>query len=385
MIRLSQKQKKKVVCALVRIEALLEKCGGQGSGVPGPCPLPGHSGGGSKPSSKPAAKPKPPKHPFDQASDWAVSQGKPKPKTNAERMQAFAQWRDAGKPKPNEKPKPAGKPTEKPESKPVEKPKPKPESKPTEKPESKPAEKPAESPKAEQKPPESPLKAVGKEFGESKATLVNDSFYKNGVGITQHGADTAKKMFGKKATNEQIGRIAASVVGAPEGSKVAVEFSKEGVARVTIKHDDFEAIRMLRLNADGSKSIENYWFKVNEKSQGKGLGSEIFGRQVEQAARHGFKSINCQAARENPNKGQPPHNGYYTWPRMGYQADIPPKIKESLPKSLQDANTVQDLMKSKEGREHWKIYGTDVKATFDLAEGSESRRVFDAYLTEKGR
>jgi hypothetical protein len=83
-------------------------------------------------------------------------------------------------------------------------------------------------------------------------------------------------------------------------------------------------------------------------------------------------------------------NGYYTWPRFGYNEsivsirkkdpDLARKIREEFP----DAKSILDVMITKEGRDWWKANGTDLfNARFDLQEGSRSRFVLDTYLEER--
>ena len=94
----------------------------------------------------------------------------------------------------------------------------------------------------------------------------------------------------------------------------------------------------------------------------------------------GFKKIVCQAERGAD------YNGYYTWPRLGYDArlDDAPDLRYPLPKQFRGATHVSDLMKTPAGRNWWKQNGTTVEnATFDLAQGSLSRTTLAAYLKEK--
>ncbi len=84
-------------------------------------------------------------------------------------------------------------------------------------------------------------------------------------------------------------------------------------------------------------------------------------------------------------------NGYYTWPRLGYDAplsDVKVQISPSKWTELQqrfpNAQSILDIMETKDGRDWWKTNGRDLhNAKFDLAEGSRSRRVLEAYLAAR--
>jgi hypothetical protein len=86
----------------------------------------------------------------------------------------------------------------------------------------------------------------------------------------------------------------------------------------------------------------------------------------------------------------PEGNGYYTWPRFGYDASLDlastvdyKAVESALPQSLKGAARVSDLMATEEGRAWWKANGDTIHMTFDLQEGSLSRRVWEAYKAEK--
>ena len=59
-------------------------------------------------------------------------------------------------------------------------------------------------------------------------------------------------------------------------------------------------------------------------------------------------------------------NGYYSWASYGFDAPIPFGRIMELPESLSTAKTIQDLMKTKEGREWWKEWGTSTVMTYEI-------------------
>ena len=77
-------------------------------------------------------------------------------------------------------------------------------------------------------------------------------------------------------------------------------------------------------------------------------------------------------------------NGYYTWPRLGFEGPLSPRIERKLPPGLEHARTVLDLMACEKGRLWWSEHGETICVAFDLNVGSRSRDVFTRYLREKG-
>lgn len=119
-------------------------------------------------------------------------------------------------------------------------------------------------------------------------------------------------------------------------------------------------------------------FHIHVQSmQRKGLGLRIFHRQLENARNLGVRRIEIVAGRRDDE------NGYYTWPRFGFNGLLPNYIKRQLPVGLDHASTVLDLMESEGGRLWWKRYGKTIELAFDMADDSRSRRVFGRYVRER--
>jgi len=108
-----------------------------------------------------------------------------------------------------------------------------------------------------------------------------------------------------------------------------------------------------------------------------GWGLRVFHRQLENATVLGIARIEAVAGRRDDE------NGYYTWPRFGFEGRLPRKIQARLPPSLACARTVLDLMESDHGRLWWQRHGCTIRVVFDLADGSRSREVFRRYVDEK--
>ncbi len=227
-----------------------------------------------------------------------------------------------------------------------------------------------------------------KKYGKSKAKVYGN------YGTPPEKVNAAlKKMFGANAPRMED---MASAVGAPDDAEVGVSVGKDDagkeIVEIYVKHKDYVAQRHLFKN-DSGVHMKNDEFWMHANAQGNGIGTEVFGRQVEQCQEMGIDSIRCHAAKENPQVPSKPHNGYYTWPRMGYDAEISANtnsgvfdnsVHEAIRKKFPNAVALSDVMATPEGREWWKANGGEVyKMTFDLFPGSRSMAIFEAYQAER--
>ena len=187
-------------------------------------------------------------------------------------------------------------------------------------------------------------------------------------------------------TPSEIAKLAGTTASAD------VEISYDG-NEIGIKSEDgFSSERIIMKDRGGDPYIYNSWFSVNVK--GEGLGSTILARQVQNAINHGFAKIKCSAARGNAM------TGYYVWPLLGYDGPVPDKFSnpdrfrgpsraefeeefKNLPENLKNATMVSEFFKTQEGMEFWKKWGLTFDATFDLSEGSYSRRWFAHRIERK--
>ncbi len=186
-----------------------------------------------------------------------------------------------------------------------------------------------------------------------------------------------KKLFPKsKNLNESL----ASSIGAPDDATVSINGGRDiGEVTVSVSHTKFKQTRTLNIDNQGRRFIHNDYFKVYDDYQNEGIGVSIFASQVENMIDEGFSHIETWAA---GHKGHPEFNGYYTWPRFGYDQPLTdhPEAKAKFP----NAKTVLDVMSTKEGRAWWMEHGSDLyHAKFDLTEGSRSRKVLEAYQQER--
>lgn len=240
---------------------------------------------------------------------------------------------------------------------------------------------------------------------------------------------TTKAIFGRELSDEEYTNLA----GAPDGAKVYVKGDLSRVGRsfyatleLTVDHPwrqgntserDMHWKRVIGTSLDADpanpeqpgKRSEEVWLKNDmlylRPGAPKGAGTHIFATQVEQAGKLGVDKIVTHAAGAGPASvrySDGSTNGYYTWPRLGYDAEFPwtqlqeeaklsytknPAARIKPPAQFGDPRTlkVSDLMKTPEGREWWRKHGIALThAEFAPQPGSRSRQVLDAYLAEKG-
>ena len=76
-------------------------------------------------------------------------------------------------------------------------------------------------------------------------------------------------------------------------------------------------------------------------------------------------------------------NGYYSWPRFGFDGPLPSLVQRELPGDLRHARNVLDLMECQSGRQWWKEHGVPVPVAFDMTRHSRSWEVFRRYVRER--
>ena len=203
-----------------------------------------------------------------------------------------------------------------------------------------------------------------------------------------------KQMFGEVLNPAKILQLAAY----EEIKKAVPKFKPEiHVAHnyISIQYDDgdFEINRYVYKKSNGELAIKNEMFFPPKHMIGQGdFSIKVFTSQVASAIKAGISRIDTDAV----GKYGGSMNGYYTWPRFGYDAVLPDKhydndLKQARIESLigrkitSDGPPVKlsDLMKTPDGREYWKMKGSSINCVFGLKEGSLSRRVLSLYLKER--
>ncbi len=185
----------------------------------------------------------------------------------------------------------------------------------------------------------------------------------------------ARRLFGRIPRPWEF----AGLTGAPDDAKVQVGTS-QGTLWIEMQattpngyHGVYQVLRTRR-----ELTVVNEAFRIHERTmQRKGLGLDVFRRQLHYADVLGIRRITTHAGRR---RGE---NGYYTWPRFGFDGRLPRRIRGSLPSTLQDATSILDLMACAAGRHWWKRHGTTIHVAFDLRARSRSWNAFYRYLDER--
>lgn len=215
-------------------------------------------------------------------------------------------------------------------------------------------------------------------YGESKATVTG---FEDNPEKLADAIDAAGKILGRNVTAANL----ASIAGAPNNATVRVETIGSDVL-IAFEADGIQATRRLRIGKDGKPEIYNAALYVRDR--GKGIGAEILGRQIEQAADLGIARMKVAAA-GNPELAALKNDGlvigFKVWPKFGYDGPISDEQRKALPEKLRDAKTIGELYRTKAGREAWAKHGSDLDLIFDLTPGSYSQRVWKAYREEKAR
>ena len=170
----------------------------------------------------------------------------------------------------------------------------------------------------------------------------------------------------------------AGLAGAPDDAEVEVG-TLDGGLYLEMRQpltSCYRAVQLVR-PAEAGPAIVIDALDIDNSMRQTGLGLRIFRRQLTTASALGASRIETVAGRK---RGE---NGYYTWPRFGFDGPLPWEVRRNLPLGLDHAQHVLDLMELEKGRLWWKTHGIPVRLVFDLAHHSRSWGVFDRYLGGK--
>ena len=197
--------------------------------------------------------------------------------------------------------------------------------------------------------------------------------------------EIARSIFGREMSLEDI----ASISNATDGSLVRV--AKESIfgpdSLVVLTEDEKNGVgaaRTFRRAKNGDLICYNDNFTIEGDSPYKGKGIELFVNQIQALRKMGVQEVWCHAAGDAGSD----YNGYYTWPRFGYDATMDDEqfdsLSEELKRQLGESRSVFDLFSLPGGKEEWKEKGSDLyDAVFDLREGSKSLQRLQNYLEER--
>ena len=225
-------------------------------------------------------------------------------------------------------------------------------------------------------------------FGGSPASVTR------GKGVTE----SCVQAFGRDLTDNELNDLA----GAPDGATINVKNLRPfGGLEITATHKAY-GLDMRRLVSDDGQRITNDHFYVNQNKKTEGMGTRAFATQITLAKQLGVETIRTTAGKSRAMRASlttpaiPAMNGYYTWPRLGYDAAISPRklfdqkgktkaygetVRKEYTK-LGSPHAVSDLMKTEEGRSFWKKHGVQSQMQFSLNGAGYDR--FTEYAESKG-
>lgn len=166
---------------------------------------------------------------------------------------------------------------------------------------------------------------------------------------------------------------------APTGSEIRAEFDKNvGRLVLTANHPLFkeDCLRSLGVDSSGAHFIENVNVALVRNAP-KATFLRALALQVQQAHHLGFAYLKTYAA------GDANHNGAYTMPRYGFNAELSERQKARLPDSCAEVQDLLTLMSSPAGRAYWKANYETKTVRFDLDPSSASWRTLEAVMQEK--
>jgi hypothetical protein len=159
------------------------------------------------------------------------------------------------------------------------------------------------------------------------------------------------------------------LVGAIDGSDISASFD-DGIFVFEIRHPWLEdpMLRLLSWDADdGSRRLViNENFKLLAPHRRLGLGVRSIATEIRMALHLGIPAVSCIAAGGPGDK----LNGYYTWPVLGFNADLSPHDIQALPAEFVGCRILNDLMHRRGGAAYWRAKGHGGFLTFDTAPGS---------------
>lgn len=192
-----------------------------------------------------------------------------------------------------------------------------------------------------------------------------NGFDSSNIAAYERGAKLSKSQ-----KDRALGIAGASALGANSSS--AVRFIEDhGEIRTVVKTDKGEVD--IRIKPE-SKSAYLEMVYANKKNGGN--GAEIISDIVANSRSQGLEKIDAYGAGENGSS----YNGYYSLPRLGFDAPIPDDLKSGLKEAGISAANISDLMGSDAGRAWWKNNGHGTDMTFDLSDGSTSLNMLSSYL-----
>ena len=186
---------------------------------------------------------------------------------------------------------------------------------------------------------------------------------------------TARRLFGRRLRPREY----AGLAGAPDDALVDVGTLDGGLYLETRDPvtNCYHGVQHVRFVHRALVVVIDAFHILRKNMRRKGLGLSILSRQLHYAKSLDVRRIETTAGRIGDE------NGYYTWPRFGFNGPLPLEVKRNLPPGLAHAESVLDLIERDDGRLWWSHHGIALDVAFDMADRSRCWRVLRQYLREK--
>ena len=164
------------------------------------------------------------------------------------------------------------------------------------------------------------------------------------------------------------------LIGAPDNSRIYIKRRRNSF-EIEARHDLLQ--RPLRYVLDAQNILHGIEFYLKPDAP-PGIGTRMFATMAMTASHLGIPEIQIVAAGR-------PDNGYYTWPRIGFDAPLSDIERTAVERYTgRSIKSVADLMVSEDCRQWWREHGTKRAMNFNLKPDSYSMRTLRSYLSEKG-
>lgn len=206
------------------------------------------------------------------------------------------------------------------------------------------------------------------------------------LGDRKHTLATFKAMF-PNVSPEQVARAA----GAPDKSSVQFKGLKNGSLMVSIDHEDVAAERIFHkvTDADGKEHVVLEHAHQQGSESGRGKGYLRFADQLAHLRKIGVDHVRVMCGAGDAHS--PEWNGYYTWPRFGFDGKIANFQFRKLSPEVRDRmaglpQTFHSLFGVEGGADEWKKVGSDTgMLSFDTRPDSDHSKRFAAYYDDRSQ
>jgi SPP1 gp7 family putative phage head morphogenesis protein len=188
-----------------------------------------------------------------------------------------------------------------------------------------------------------------------------------------------EELLGRRLTDNQIGGL----IGALDGA--TVEAATDGVdVYFRVRHPlIYRQERILSMDDWGRPFIHNNHFRKSRTAPSS-IGLKSFATQAAHAEKYGVSYIDTHAAGDyKSSREKAGYNGYYSWPRMGYNARLSPNDWAKFPKTFRGIPDLNELFLQVNGKFVWKYHGSGRDMIFDLDRDARSWEILNRYLQEK--